>query len=136
MMSGALLYQRLKDVIEGPLKEFVDDQIRALKQRLFLDIIFLIVIPALFIIFSGIYGGLIALVFTGGLAVVTVGYLMQKGYIILRTYHSDVNAWKNWYNTLKIQLQTIGPHNEQQLKKLEKELQEWLSEARRRIKPP
>ncbi|RLG16822.1 hypothetical protein DRN63_03785 [Nanoarchaeota archaeon] len=124
------LYERLKLVIEKDLRIFRDDRIRAIKWQLLREILFMIVIPAFLVVLAYIFGGMIASLITSGLAAINFADRLQKGYTILKSYHSDIEAIKKWYDAWVISLKSIELNDEEKLKCLQDELLESMKRIR------
>lgn len=129
-------YQHLKRFVEKDLKEFVESRKKALRNRYLWEVFILIVIPTILSIIGYILSGVVSVIMIVTLALINFFDRLRKGFTILVSYHSDIEKWNKWYESLLAEINATRPEDEERIQEIRKEIITFFKNYRKRIELP
>jgi len=129
-------YEHLKRFIETNLKGFVESRKAALRNRLICEVTILIIIPTFLSVIGYILGGVIPVIMVVILALINFFDRLRQGFIILTSYHSDIEKWDRWYESWLAEINATRSEDEERIQEIRRELITFFKNYRRRIELP
>lgn len=70
------------------------------------------------------------------LALVNFFDRLRQGFMILTSYHSDIEKWNRWYESWLAEINATGPEDEERIREIREETIAFFEWYRQRIELP